>query len=159
MKKIVALALALVLVLSLCATAFADYYPTVSWKAASKNQVLKYGKGKTLKFKCDCGTGPFYRVLSTSGYWIWRANYDIRLLDSSYYVTLADVNFTGRGTDSYKLDTKDSKVQLIIKKPTSSKKVTYKLLLNAFYKKTVGSTVYRYWYNSDSAKTKLYIKR
>ena len=156
MKKLVSIALVLVLVLGLCATAFADYYPT--GKFTAKNQTFKYGKNYTVRYRVDHGTGPFYKIGS-----YYRANFDLYLKSGSKKVKLADYNYTGThnltttvygGTSSYKS---------IIKKPKNSKKVAYQLRLTTWYKTsyTIGSTtyIYKYWSKNKTVTTNLYIKR
>ena len=157
MKKLVAFTLVLVLTLSLFATAFAGYYPTAKFTAGSKKQYVKYGKSISWNIKYDDGSGPFYRVISTSGYYIWRANFDVRIKKSGYYSMINDVDFTGSGTFKSKIKTKQWS---IIEKPAKKNKYyKYYVTVTSYYKITVGSTVYSYWYKNKTNTTHFFVYR
>ncbi len=153
MKRFIAFALVLVLVLSLVATSFAAYYPTVKFDAKSKKQTVKYGKKFTMKYKLNDGSGPFNRVRNIYGGWIWRANFDVYLKTSTQQVKISDYDFTGNPTLKVKYKTKK-----YFQKPTAKKCSCY-VVATSYYRSTVGSTVYSLWHKNKSTKTKLYIRR
>ena len=155
-KRIVAICLLLVLALGLCATAAADYYPNGAFNSVSKNQYVKYGKTITWKYSINSGTGPFNRVPSTSGGYIWRANFDLKIKKGSSTQKVADYDFTGSLNLQTKVKTK--KVSIITNPGSSFKK--YQCLLSMYYRRTVGNTVYTdIWYRCNQAKTNFWVYR
>ena len=157
MKKLIALALVLVLVLTLCASAFADYYPTASFTSATKNKLLKYGHNMNMAFKCKQGTGPFNRVWGTISAgkkgWIWRADITVNAKKGTFSKKIADYDFTGNPTIKHKLKTKTT-----FSKPKKGKIDTYKLTLTSWYRPTVNYQVYNFK-SYKSVKTNLYVYR
>ena len=156
MKKIVSIALVLVLVLGLCATAFADYYPTA--KFTVRNPTFKYGTGYNVKYQVNSGTGPFYKIGS-----YYRANFDLYMKTSAKRVKLADYDFTGKLNLTTSVPSTSSAYKAVIKRPKNSKKVAYKLQLTTWYKNsyTIGSTtyIYKYWTKNKTVNGFFYIKR
>ena len=150
MKKFIAFALVLVLVLSLAATAFASYYPTVKFDSGSKNKSVKYGKTLTLKYKCNSGTGPFCKVYSNTGAEIWRAGFTTYFKKGSKQVKVSDYNFTGKPTVKVKYKTK----KIFTK---GNKTTKFKVLLTSWYRPTYNYTVYG-WQKYKTVKTNLYVK-
>ena len=153
MKKFVAIALVLVLVLSLCATAFADYYPTAAFKASSKNKVIKYGKTLTLRYIVKQGTGPFNRVKGTNGKWIYRAGMTVYAIKGSAKQKIEDIDFTGNGTI-----VEDYKTKKYFAQPKKNKTNTYNLYLTSWYRPTKNYTVYAFK-QYKTVNTKLYVWR
>ncbi len=150
-KRLIAFSLVLILVVSACAFAFADYYPTVQFDSSSKNKYVKYGKTFKLKVKCSSGSGPFYRVPSVSGGWIWRAGLTVVAKSGSFSKKIADWDFTGNYTVKQKVSTCSfyDPVYGVDK---------YKLTATSWYKPTIGTLVLDYR-KYKSVKTKLYIYR
>lgn len=152
MKRILAFTLVLALVLSLCAAAFADYYPTVQFNSSCKNKLVRYGKNVTMKIKCNQGTGPFWRVTSTSWTWIWRAGFTVVAKKGSFSKKVADYDFTGTPTVKFKLAT----TNLLV--PDVGRIDKYKMTATSYYKPTIGTTVYAYR-KYKSVKTNLRVYR
>ena len=150
-KRIVAVSLVLVLVLSLCATAFASYFPTASFASGSKNKLIKHGKVFTLKVKCKQGTGPFYEVFTYDHGWVYRAGLTVVASRGSWSQELADCSFTGNPTYKAKFTTKT------IRKPASMD--TYKLAATSWYRPTYGNIIDLTWRKYKTKKTNLYILR
>ena len=149
MKRLVAFTLVLVLVLSLCAAAFADYYPTVEFASASKNKLVKYGKKVTLKIKCNSGTGDFRKTPSN----LWRACFVLNVKKGSYKSELATYGFSGTPTVRHKFSTD------ILPEPEAGSMVKFSLTATSYYRKTIGNLVYLQWHKNKSAKTKLRVYR
>ena len=152
MKKVIAFALVLVLVLSLAATAFAGYYPTVKFASGYKNKSVKYGKTLTMKYKYDSGTGPFYLVYSSSGQKIWRAGFTVHFKKGSNQLLVSDVDFTGKKTLKVKYKTK----KIFTKPAGRARRTKFKVLLTSYYRPTYGYTVYG-WQKYKTVKTNLYV--
>jgi len=157
-KRIVAISLLLVLVLGLCATASAGYYPSGTFRSVSKNQYVRYGKNITWKYTVDQGSGPFGRVNSTSGGYIWRANFDLKVKKGSVTSKIADYDFYGH---NYGLQTKLKTNRLaLIDAPYYGDFDKYQCVLTTYYRRTVGYTVYTdMWYKSSQKKTSFWVYR
>ena len=156
MKKFIAIALVLVLVLGLCATAFADYYPTV--KFSTKNKSFKYGKAVTLKIKCYQGTGPFNKVLGDDYEWIWRAGVDVYAKKGSKNTMIMSKNFTKNPMITEKIKYGSEKYSKAFAMPAAGKIHKYKLSAISFYRPTSGYTVYN-WVKYKTVYTNMYIYR
>ena len=137
MKKLIAFALVLVLVVTLCATAFAAK-PSATLYSQYKNQSVK--RGKTVKWVYKLKSGSY-----TKKYGQWRASFDMYILKGSIYGTqyaYGGVYFTGTYNKGY---------QWKVPKYTTPKGTYYNLYGTSYLKN--GS-----WRVSTANKTKLYVK-
>ena len=95
MKKIVAFALVLVMVLTLCATAFAAK-PTVTLQG-NKHKTVTRGKTYSYKFKLNCGS---YKKKGSQ----YRARFIWGDIDPwGYDFVYMDYIFTGKGSKTWKV--------------------------------------------------------
>ena len=156
LKKLVAFALVMVLVLGLCASAFASYYPTATFASSSKSQYVRYGKTLKLKVNWDSGTGPFNWVTLTSGSKMYRAGYTIVIKKGSQSTKVADIDFTGHGTRTTKVKTRNYS---IIRQPGYFDFDKYKATVTSYYRLTSGYTVYTTWYKNKSKNTSFWVYR
>lgn len=152
MKRIIAISLVLVLVLSLCAAAFADYYPTVQYDSSSKNKLVKYGKKVTLKIKCYNGNNVFKKCYTWNSGWIFRAGFTIYAKLGSFNDKVADWSFSGDQTIKTKVSTKN------LPAPAYGRINKFKLTATSWYRPTYGGTVYG-WEKYKSTKTNLRVYR
>ena len=149
MKRIIAFALVLVLVLSLVATAFASYYPSVKFTSSSKNKSVKYGKTLKLKWKCNSGSGPFNLVYDVYGDPIWRSNFDVyfkkgsRKLYVESWFWSGKVNITGKYKTKYYFT-------------RGNRRTKFQVQAVVYYRPTYGYTVYG-WEKYKTVKTNFYI--
>ena len=150
MKRFIAFALMLVLVLTFCATAFADYYPTAKYVTGYKNKSVKYGKTLTMKYKLDSGSGPFYVVYDSWGYPIWRAGFTVHFKKGSNQIKVTDIDFSGKFS---KFKVKYKTKQIFTR---GNRRTTFKVLLSSWYRPTYGYTVYG-WELYKTKKTNLYV--
>ena len=95
MKKIIAFALVLVMILTLCATAFAAK-PTMTLKG-NKHKTVTRGKTYSYKFELNCGS---YKKKGSQ----FRAEYVWASIDPKSYATIfRDYLFTGKATKTWKI--------------------------------------------------------
>lgn len=90
MKRVVALSCVLILVLSLCATAFAAYYPSATIKSYSKSQYVHRGNKIYWTFKLK--SNSFYRIGSyyMAGYTVeghYRKKTGTKVCNGTWYFT------------------------------------------------------------------------
>ncbi|MBR6442683.1 MAG: hypothetical protein IKS46_03260 [Clostridia bacterium] len=98
MKRLIAFALVLVMVLTLCATAFAAN-PSASVVSKYKSQTVK--RGKTVKWEFQLKCGSYKRKGST-----WRASFDSYIAKGgkkgTIYASTYTLYFTGNGKHTVK---------------------------------------------------------
>ena len=130
MKRITAFALVLVFVLTACAVAFADYYPTVKFASSSKNKYVRYGDRYTLRVKCKQGTGPFGKTTSLFHKPILRAGLTVVASKGNNKNKLVDWDFYGDTTYKKRFWTDEEFPDPVFNYGNGDLQVTHELLLN-----------------------------
>ena len=150
MKRITAFALVLVFVLTACAIAFADYYPTVKFASSSKNKYVRYGDRYTLRVKCKQGTGPFGKTTSLFHKPILRAGLTVVASKGNNKNKLVDWDFYGDTTYKKRFWTDEEFPDPVWGIDR------YTLTATSWYKPTIGTVVYGFK-KYKSVTTKLYL--